>query len=236
MPYPSSWPAGQGRRRVYGGTPFAAGFAGEEEPAGEAGAVEVGPGVGGSVGDGDREGESGALGDADVGDGEGASEAVGDADVGDGTGDGEPGGDVVGVVEDADGDAGGEDAVGDPVGDAVGDGDAAVVRGDGEAEGDGEADGWLPGRTVQLKVTEPLPPDALTAVTVTSYLPLAFAEIVPLISPLALIVRPGGRSCAVYCGAWPRAAFSDAICSVTCAPGALCWLPGSSSRIPELRK
>ena len=47
--------------------------------------------------------------------------------------------------------------------------------------------------TVQRKLTEPVAPDEDVAVTATSYVPDAVNEIVPAISPLLLIDKPGGR-------------------------------------------
>jgi hypothetical protein len=59
---------------------------------------------------------------------------------------------------------------------------------------------------------------------------------VPLISPLPLIARPGGRPDAVNCGDWPSAALSELTCRWIAVPGGLSWLPGSTSRTAALRK
>jgi len=59
---------------------------------------------------------------------------------------------------------------------------------------------------------------------------------VPLISPPALIDRPGGRFDALKAGDCPAAALSDLTCSAIEVPGASCWLPGFSSCTAALRK
>jgi hypothetical protein len=73
-------------------------------------------------------------------------------------------------------------------------------------------------------------------VTVTPKLPDACGDMVPLIRPLALIDRPGGRFVAVKSGDCPAAALSDLTCNWIVLPGAFCWLPGSSSRTAPSRK
>jgi len=146
--------------------------------------------------------------------------------------------------DEEDGDGGGED------GDGGGEEDGEAEEGgeeDGEAEGDGECDGDGEGEgdgggggrldvTVQVKLTEPMPPDGSVAVTVTAYLPDAADDMVPLISPLPLIDRPGGRSDAVQRGGCPAEALSDLTCNRIVVPCASCWLPGSSSRTAARRK
>jgi hypothetical protein len=59
---------------------------------------------------------------------------------------------------------------------------------------------------------------------------------VPVISPLLLIDRPGGSPAAANCGACPSAALSEVTCNWIAAPGASCWLPGSSRRTAAWRK
>lgn len=87
-----------------------------------------------------------------------------------------------------------------------------------------------------MKLTEPVPLDGYVAVTVTPYVPEAWDDMVPLISPLPLIDRPGGRFDAVKSGDCPAAALSDLICNWIVVPGASRWLPGSSSCNAERRK
>jgi hypothetical protein len=59
---------------------------------------------------------------------------------------------------------------------------------------------------------------------------------VPVISPLLLIDKPGGRSDAVNRGDCPSAALSDVTCNRIAVPAASRWLPGSSSRTAAWRK
>jgi hypothetical protein len=148
--------------------------------------------------------------------------ADGDCDGdGEGEGDGEADGDC---EPDASCDDDGED-------EAVGD----AGDGDGEAAGDGAGEAGL-FVTVQVKLTEPVPPDGFIALTVAAYRPEADGEMVPLISPSALIDRPGGRLAAVKSGDCPAAALSDLTCSWIVVPAAFCWLPGSSSRMAARMK
>jgi hypothetical protein len=94
----------------------------------------------------------------------------------------------------------------------------------GEFDGDGERDGGGDGRldvTVQLKLTEPASRPGYVAVTVTPYVPEAVFAMVPVINPLPLIDRPGGRCDAVKCGGCPAAALSDLTCNRTAVPGAV---------------
>jgi hypothetical protein len=149
------------------------------------------------------------------------------------------------------------DAAADGDGRSVGDADAAAdgeLDGDADAESDGDAepddcrssdeDGGEDPRmvgdrlvaTVQRKLTEPVAPAGDVPVTVTSYVPDAFAAMVPVISPLELIDKPGGRFDAENCGACPSAALSDVTCNWIALPTAFCWLPGSSSRTAAWRK
>ena len=90
--------------------------------------------------------------------------------------------------------------------------------------------------TVQRKLTEPVAPDEDVAVTVTSYVPDAVDEIVPAISPLLLIDKPGGRPVAANRGDCPSAALSDVTCNWIAVPAASCSLPGSSRRTAAWRK
>jgi hypothetical protein len=187
--------------------------------------------VGDTDADGDGEGEGGVgLGESD---GDGESDGAGDAESdGDGAVDGES--ESVGV-------AGSDGAgVGDSGGDAGADGDAESDGGregggDGDEDGDSDGDGWL-GVTVHRKLTEPVAPDGEVAVTVTSYVPAAVDEIVPVISPPLLIDKPGGKPDAANCGDCPSAALSDVTCNWIAVPAAFRSLPGSSRRTAAWRK
>jgi hypothetical protein len=158
--------------------------------------------------------------------------AGGDGGEGEGDEDGDSEGDA-----DGEGDA---DADGDGVadGDGDGDGDGADGADDGGADdGDGEGEGdraGLPDATVQKNLTEPGTPDGYAAVRVTGYAPDAADAMVPVMSPLPLIARPGGRPDAVNCGCWP-AALSELTCNRITVPGASCWLPGSTRRTAARR-
>jgi hypothetical protein len=164
--------------------------------------------VGVGVGESDGDGESDGVGDAES-DGDGESESVGDA-----------GSDGAGV--------------GDSDGDAESDG-GSRKGGDGDEGGDSDGDGWLD-VTVQRKLTEPVAPDEDVAVTVTSYVPAAVDEMVPVISPPLLIDKPGGRPDAANCGDCPSAALSDVTCNWIAVPAAFRWLLGSSRRTAAWRK
>jgi hypothetical protein len=186
-----------------------------------------------SDGDGDGEGEGGVGVGVGESDGDGESDGAGDAESdGDGAVDGES--ESVGV-------AGSDGAgVGDSDGDAGADGDAESDGGregggDGDEDGDSAGDGWL-GVTVHRKLTEPVAPDEEVAVTVTSYVPAAVDEIVPVISPPLLIDKPGGRPDAANCGDCPSAALSDVTCNWIAVPAAFRSLPGSSRRTAAWRK
>ena len=207
-------------------------------------------------GDGDADGDGESVGDADVEpDGVGedgevgeVGESVGDADAeadGDGDGDGDADGDAE-ADGDGDGDTDGDaeadaDTVGDgdtdteAGGDAEADDDSKNGDGDGRAGVDRDGDGWL-GVTVHKKLTEPAAPDGDVAVTVTSYVAAAVGEMVPVISPLLLIDKPGGRFDAANCGDCPSAALSDVTCNWIAVPTAFRWLPGSSRRTAAWRK
>jgi hypothetical protein len=54
--------------------------------------------------------------------------------------------------------------------------------------------------TVQMKLTALVPPDGVVAVTVTACLPVAEADIVPVIRPRLLTERPRGRPAALKDG------------------------------------
>jgi hypothetical protein len=99
----------------------------------------------------------------------------------------------------------------------VGDGDGEGLLGLGLGDGGGAG-----AVTFQVKVTEPVPPDGFLAVMVTAYSPRAPAGMVPLIRPLPLIDRPGGRPVAVKAGACPAVALSDLTCSWSAVPAVLC--------------
>lgn len=184
--------------------------------------------------DADTDAESdgnGETGSAGVGDAVAESDGDGDAES-DGVGNGESDGDG-----DTDGDAE-SDAVG--VGEADTDGDADSAGGSRNSDGDGDGldsggDGWL-GVTVQRKLTEPVAPDADVAVTVTVYVPDAVDEMVPVISPLLVIDKPGGRFDTANCGDCPSAALSDVTCTWIAVPAAFCWLLGLSRRTAAWRK
>lgn len=201
-------------------------------------------------GDGDGENDSVPLGDGDglgsLGDGDGLGcegEGLGDVTVGVGVAVG------VGVGEGCDGVRVGEGCDGD--GDGLvwlGVGDT-YVEGDTDGEGAGGTDGGADttgeedddadcrlGVTVQLKLTEPEPPDGYVAVTVTRYVPVAAGNMAPLISPVPSIDRPGGRPAAVNCGDCPSAALIEGTCNSIAVPAASSWLPGSSSRTTAARK
>ena len=90
----------------------------------------------------------------------------------------------------------------------------------GVGAGDGGGDTWPV--TVQVKLTESVPPDGVLAVTVTACPPVAAAVIVPLIRPRSLIDRPRGRPAAVKAGGCLAAACSDLICSRIAVPAAFC--------------
>ena len=90
----------------------------------------------------------------------------------------------------------------------------------GVGAGDGGGDTWPV--TVQVKLTESVPPDGVLAVTVTACPPVAAAEIVPLIRPWWLIERPRGRPAAVKAGGCPAAARSDLTCSRIAVPAPFC--------------
>jgi hypothetical protein len=172
---------------------------------------------------------------------DGDAESVGDAEL---DGDAEPDGDA-GLSSDGDaepdGDAGSDE--GSRNGDADADGDA-------DEDTDSGGDGWLDVTvldvtvldaavldvTVHRKLTEPVAPDEDVAVTVTSYVPDAAGEMVPVISPLSLIDKPGGRSDAANCGGCPSAALSDVTCNWIAVPTAFCWSLGSSRRTAAWRK
>jgi hypothetical protein len=217
-------------------------------------------------GDGEADGDADSDGDTQsvaVGEGDGDAESVGDGDgdaqsdgVGDGDGDGESDSDGDGEsdgVGDADGESDGAgvgesdtESVGVGVGDAAagldGDGEADGGSRNTDADGEGDADGDSGGCddcfgvTVQRKLTEPVAPDEDVAVTVTSYVPAAVDEMVPVISPLLLIDKPGGRFDAANCGDCPSAALSEVTCSWIADPTAFCWLLGSSRRTAAWRK
>ena len=106
-------------------------------------------------------------------------------------------------------------------GEGVGVGLAGVGVGlPGLGVGDGGGDTWPV--TVQVKLTESMPPDGVLAVTVTACPPVAAAVIVPLIRPRSLIDRPRGRPAAVKAGGCLAAACSDLICSRIAVPAAFC--------------
>ena len=86
--------------------------------------------------------------------------------------------------------------------------------------GDGGGDTWPV--TVQVKLTESMPPDGVLAVTVTACPPVAAAVIVPLIRPRSLFDRPRGRPAAVKACGCLAAACSDLICSRIAVPAAFC--------------
>jgi len=91
----------------------------------------------------------------------------------------------------------------------------------GLGDGDGGGGDTWP-VTVQVKLTESVPPDGVLAVTITACPPVAPAEILPLIRPRSLIDRPRGRPAAVKAGGCPAAACSDLICSRIAVPAAFC--------------
>jgi len=124
-----------------------------------------------------------------------------------------------GVPVEGGGDEDGSEGGGEEDGDGDGDGEC-----DADGDGDGERDGGGDGRldvTVQVKLTEPASPPGYVAVTVTPYLPEAVLATVPVINPLPLTDRPGGRCDAVKCGGCPAAALSDLTCNRTAVPGAV---------------
>jgi hypothetical protein len=84
--------------------------------------------------------------------------------------------------------------------------------------GDGVGGTWPV--TVQVKLTEPAPPDGVLAVTVTVCLPAAEAEMVPVIRPRPVIDKPRGRPAAVKAGGCPAVACSDLTCSRIAVPAA----------------
>lgn len=176
--------------------------------------VGVAQSVGGVVGDAEAVGAGADVAEpADVGEAA-VPVGVGVADREPVGGDGDPEAVDVGVGV----------AVGVGVGVGVGDGD-----GDGEPEGNADV-------TAQRKLTEPAAPLGDVAAMVTWYVPDAADEMVPVISPLLLIDKPGGRFGAVNCGDCPSAALSDVTCNRIAVPSASCWLPGSSSRTAAWRK
>jgi hypothetical protein len=210
---------------------------GATEPDGDAHAESDGDADGDTDGDGDADGDAHAESDTDGdgdGDTDGATEPDGGAESdGGGSAGAEPDG---GAESDGGGSAGAEpDGVGESAGGSRnGDGDGGE-GGDGDEGGGSGGDGWLD-VTVQRKLTEPVAPDEDVAVTVTSYVPDAVGDMVPVISPLLLIDKPGGRSDAANCGDCPSAALSDVTCNWTAVLTAFCWLPGSSSRTAACRK
>jgi hypothetical protein len=189
----------------------------EGDPDGESDADGDGDGDGDVDGDRDGEGEGEGVGDEYE---DGDAEGEGDADDGDGDG--------------ADADGGGENDEDGADGDGAdgGDADGADAE-DGGAEGDRDG---LPDATVQEKLTEPGTPDGYAAVTVTGYAPDAAAAMVPVIRPLPLMARPGGRPDAVNWGDWPSAALSELICNWIAVPGPSDWSPGSTRRTAARRK
>jgi hypothetical protein len=113
----------------------------------------------------------------------------------------------------------GVDAESDGDGVGVGEADGGSRNGDGDEGPDSGGDGWLD-VTVHRKLTEPVAPDEDVAVTVTSYVPDAVNEIVPAISPLLLIDKPGGRPVAANRGDCTSAALSDVTCNWIAVPTA----------------
>jgi hypothetical protein len=207
---------------------------GDTEPDGDAHAESDGDADGDADGDGDEDGDAHAESDADAdGDTDGDGDEDGDTES---DGDAEADGGSAGAESDG---GGGADAESDGVGESAGgsrngDGDGGE-GGDGDEGGGSGGDGWLD-VTVQRKVTEPVAPDEDVAVTVTSCVPDAAGDMVPVISPLLLIDKPGGRPDAANRGDCPSAALSDVTCNWTAVLTAFCWLPGSSSRTAACRK
>lgn len=197
--------------------------------------------VGNGDADGDAESEGDGDGDADAesdGDGDGDAESDG-VGVSDGVGDAESDGVGVGESDGGGGDAGADGDAGSDGGSRKGGGDEGGVSagggGDGDEGGDSAGDGLLD-VTVHRKPTEPVAPDAAVAVTVTLYVPAAVDEMVPVIRPLLLIDKPGGRPVAANRGDCPSAALSDVTCNWIAVPAACCWLLGSSRRSAAWRK
>ena len=108
----------------------------------------------------------------------------------------------------------------------LGDGDGDGLVGPGVGDGDGAAALV----TVQMKLAEAVPPDGVVAVTVTPCLPVAEADMVPVIRPRLLIDRPRGSPVAVKAGGCPAAAASEMTCSRIAVPVVARCAPGSRRR------